>query len=59
LADDVSACQRGLKLKSLIVRNERDCCVGGEHRADCFTLNGEDVRLDTEWFIAPMRALWV
>jgi hypothetical protein len=46
-------------LKSFIVRVERDCCVGGEHRADCFTLNGEDVRLDSEWFIAPMRALWV
>ena len=31
--------------------------MGGEHRADCFTLNGEDVRLDSEWFITPMRAL--
>jgi len=59
LADDVSACQRGLKLKSFIVRNQRDCCVSGEHRADCFILNGEDVRLDSEEFKAPMRALWV
>jgi len=53
LADDVSACQRGLKLKPFIIGNERNCGVSGEHRADCFVLDGEGVGLDSEKVQCP------